>query len=222
MNATAIDALTEAELRTLATKLDTIRDIELEAAIALTGQASNTQGPVTSRPQPRSKPPYPLHLQAMLERLYNELATTARDMSEHRGLSYGGGQSCYAVARWISDYRMSLATMPHGIELYDGLIEAIDRVAQAMNQAEDERVISQAMVEAANRSVVTVSSIEGIARKLGTEGKGLTRERMQTLIRHSGLSSASVDPDTGTKFYRLGDVLFFHASHKQRARRKSA
>lgn len=215
-------ALTPKELKTLADRLDTISDIELRAAIALTGNASNPVDLNHTRPQPRSRPPYPLHLETMLETLYNELGTVARDMCEHREMTYPGGQSCAAVAKWISDYRTSLATMPQGIELYDGLIKAIDCAARAVNQLDEERAISQEMIDAANRSIVTVSTIEGIARKLGDEGKGLGRERMQTLIRSSGLCEASTDPDTGTKFYRLGDVLFFHATHSRRTRRKSA
>lgn len=215
--------LTDTELQTLARKLDTISDIELTAAIALTGGTTTPPALATTRPQPRSRPPYPLHLEAMLEKLYNELATTARDICEHRSVTYAGsGGSCVALARWISDYRTSLATMPQGVELYDGLIAACDEAARAVNQLDEDRAISQEMVDAANRSIVTVATIETIARKLGDEGKGLGRERMQTLIRSSGLCEASTDKDTGTKFYRLGDVLFFHATHSRRTRRKSA
>ena len=223
MNATDADlALTPKELKTLATRLDTIDDIELRAAIALSGGSTTPPDLNHTRPQPRSRPPYPLHLEAMLETLYNELGTVARDMCESRGVTYPGGQSCSAVAHWISDYRTSLATMPHGVELYDGLLKAIDEAARAVNQLDAERAISREMVDAANRSIVTVSTIEGIAKKLGDEGRGLGRERMQTLIRSSGLCATSTDPDSGTKFYRLGDVLFFHATFKRRTRRRSA
>lgn len=225
MTTIAADCLTRDELKTLHAKLDTISDIELRAAIALTPRlaAANAQPPdlAGTRAQPRSRPPYPLHLNEMLERLYNELATTARHMCEHRGLDYAGGVSCAAVAKWIDDYRQSLASMPDGIELYDNLIRHLDIAAKALNRHDEDRHISQAMVEAANRSVVTVGTIEGIARQLGDSGKGLTRERMQTLIRASGLTETSTDKGTGTKFYRLGDVLFFHKTHKRRARRSA-
>lgn len=223
MKATDVElALTPKELKTLATRLDTIDDIELRAAIALSGGSTTPPDLNHTRPQPRSQPPYPLHLEAMLETLYNELGTVARDMCESRGVTYPGGRSCSAVAHWISDYRTSLATMPHGVELYDGLLKAIDDAARAVNQLDAERAISREMVDAANRSIITLSTVDSIARSLGDSAKGLNRERMRTLVKRGWLFSVSEDPDSGTKFYRLGDVLAAHRNCSKRRSKKTA
>ncbi|MBF6339701.1 hypothetical protein IU450_27970 [Nocardia abscessus] len=81
---------------------------------------------------------------------------------------------------------------------------------------DDDIVIDQARLRAANNKVVTAYQVEKLAAKLGDVGKGLNRDRVRYLTK-KGLQE--VDRDGETKFYRLGDVLAVHVQHPRRPRR---
>jgi hypothetical protein len=210
--------VTRAELELLAEKLATVSDLSEEMAIALTGQSRNSDGGLgIRRPQPGSREPYPLHLEALICDLTNELSTTVRHICEVRGLPDTAG-GCASMAKWLIRYRMAIAVMPDGGEIFESLCKVIDRCARAMNQTDDEYVIDQQRWEAANRQVVTIAAIEKLAPRIDKLGKGLNARRMRTLCKHAGLTHVSEDPDTGTRFYRLGDVLEAHQRHASRKR----
>lgn len=211
--------VTRAEIELLAEKLATVSDLSEEMAIALTGESRISDGGLgIRRPQPGSREPYPLHLESLIDDLMNELSTTVRHICEVRGLT-GGGGGCASMASWLIRYRMAIAVMPDGGEIFESLCKVIDRCARAMNQTEDEYVIDQRRLDQANKSVVTLATIEPIARKLGDLGKGLNRERMRTLAKRGGLEHVSIDDDTKAKFYRLGDVLEAHKNYSCRPRK---
>ncbi len=73
-------------------------------------------------------------------------------------------------------------------------------------------------VAAAYKQVVTLSTIDTVAHKLGEMGEGLNARRMRTLINQGKLKADSVDHASGTKFYLLGDVLTAHGKHQRRQR----
>lgn len=205
--------VTRAEIELLAEKLATVSDLTEEMAIALTGQARISDGLGIRRPQPGSREPYPLHLETLLDSLCNEIYTTVRHICEVRGLPASGGGAA-AQAKWLIRYRMAIAVMPDGGEIFESLCRVIDRCAKAMNHAEDEYVIDQQMWDAANRQVMTGVQIEKLSHKLGEDGKGLTRKRIDSLrIRH-GLDGTR-DTDTNVWFYRLGDVIKAHREAKR-------
>lgn len=214
--------VTRAELEILKEKLEQVVDLERRMAIALTdGQSRMSDGGLgIRRPQPGSREPYSIHVDVLLDELQSELTTTVRHICESRGLSYEGSGYPTALSKWLIRYRVAIAVMPDGAEIFEKLCKLVDRCARSMNTTEREYVIDQEMVNEANRSIVTLSTIEPIARKLGDVGKGLNRDRMRTLTKRGGLAHASEDEDTKTKFYRLGDVLEAHQSYSSRNRKK--
>lgn len=197
--------ITRAELEYLTAKLKLVDHLVMEMAIALSGDAV-IEGSA-GRSAPRSKAPYPIHLEALLGELTNELGTTIRDICETRCLPYEGGQGVSSMSAWLVRYRYALAMSPQAPELFDGLVRIIDRCLRAMNQLEYEHMISQNRIDAANRQVVTGPQMEKLARKLGDQGKGLTERRVKHL-RDRGLLSGTKDGDTW--FYHLGDILAAH------------
>ncbi|HEY9315804.1 hypothetical protein [Williamsia sp.] len=212
--------VTRAELEYLKDKLDQVVDLERRMAIALTdGQSRNSDGGLgIRRPQPGPREPYGLHVEVLLDELQNELTTTVRHICEVRGLSYQGSRYPTALAKWLIRYRVAIAVMEDGGEIFKKLCRIIDRCARSMNTNEREYTIDEEMVKEANRQIVTVSTIEKLAHKLDKVGKGLNARRMRTLCKHAGLTHVSEDPDTGTRFYRLGDVLDAHKRHASRNR----
>lgn len=210
--------ITRAETEYLAEKLDQVPDLEREMAIALTSGQARISGSSLGirRPQPGSREPYSIGLEDTANNLHSELSTTARHVCEIRGMDYDGGFSTAGIAMWLRRYRYAIALMEDAGEMFEKLCHAIDRASKAMNTHEREYVINQAMVEEANRQIVTVAAMEKLAPKLDKLGKGLNARRMRTLCKHAGLEHVSVDRDTGTKFYRLGDVLEAHKRHARR------
>ena len=215
--------VTRAEIAYLMNKLEQVSDLEGRMAVALTdGQSRNSDGGLgIRRPQPRSKEPYSLHVDTLLDELQNELTTTVRHICEVRGLNYKGGTYPSELATWLIQYRMAIPVMVDGAEIFEKLCKIIDRCGRSMNTVEREYVINASRLEAANRKVMTGVQIEKLAHKLGDDGKGLTRKRVDSLrIRH-GLSG-SQDADTRVWFYRLGDVIKAHREAKRYKPRQQA
>jgi hypothetical protein len=212
--------VTRAELDYLKAKLDEVTDLERRMAIALTDGQSRTSdnGLGIRRPQPGPREPYGLHVEVLLDELQNELTTAVRHICEVRGLSYQGSAYPSALAKWLIRYRIAIAVMEDGAEIFKRLCRIVDRCARSMNTTEREYTIDEAMVQEANRQIVTVATVEKLAHKLDKVGKGLNARRMRTLCKQAGLTHVSEDPDTGTRFYRLGDVLDAHKRHAQRNR----
>lgn len=156
--------------------------------------------------QQRSRPPYAMHIEALIDELGNELTTVVRDICETRNLAYDGAPNPEALATWLVAHRYALAMMPQAPDLFEGLVKVIDRCLRSVNQLEPEYQVTQSRVEAANRQVVTGPQVEKLARQLGDEGKGLTERRVKYL-RNKGFLSGTQDSETGTWFYRFGDVL---------------
>lgn len=212
--------ITRAELEHLREKLELVPDLVEEMAVARDGRARITDGPSTSKGKPGSRPPYPIHLEDMAAELSNELSTTIRDICETRGLEADCTGWPAGMAKWLIRYRVALAMMPQAPELFEALCKRIDHCARTMNHLEEERVLDPIRLQHANRQVMTGPQIERLAYKLGDQGKGLTRKRIDSLrIRHALAHTM----DEGVYFYRLGDVIEAHAAAKRyRQRRQSA
>lgn len=197
--------LTRAEVDYLAEKLSHVPDLESEMAIALTGQSS-ARGNTGRRMKPGSRPPYPLHIEAMLDELKAELVGAVRHVIESRGIDYDGGDTLSGCSKWLIRYRFALSMMVDAGETFDGLCKVIDRARRTM-QHEEREEISRAQVDAANRQVVTSSQVEVLARKLGEDFRTLNRKRVDYLRKRGVLRGECHD---GEWFYRLGDVLEAH------------
>ncbi|MFT4125092.1 MAG: hypothetical protein QM662_02525 [Gordonia sp. (in: high G+C Gram-positive bacteria)] len=215
-----------AEVDELAQKLADLPTIEREFAIALTGQTRlpGPRGAITRRPQPDSRPPYPLHIADALDALKATLVAAVRDIEETRHLRYTGGDTITGCGTWLTRNRFALMLMDTGMAHWEHLCHEIDQCAHMLGEREAAYTVSQARVDAANRQRVTALEAERIARKLGDAGRGLTRQRVDKLRRRgllAGARASNEDPWT----YALGDVLRAHQEGQKKAaesRKKAA
>lgn len=206
------DFLTRYQLDTLRNELAKIDlDLEMEAVIMLTEPArSNDQA--ARRPQPGSRPPYNIDLEHLLDRCRTALGAAIADISQFRGLQYRGGAVLTAQAKWVSIHRTSLAMITSddrehtGVFHFEQLCKWCDRLDKAVRRPEPEYVIDTSRHQQALAAVVTADHFERMAHKLGDQAKGITARRIKYL-RERRLLDGTKDPETGTWFYRIGDIL---------------
>ena len=229
-------------------KLATIPRIAKDIAITECRQAVTVRPGLSNPRRPKkmeSRLPFHIGAADAAHELRNSLATAVRHTCEQRGLDYWPVGYTHAhnfigplqpedrrlppgydegapmvTAKWLWKNVIALALTEGCREFADDIVSAIDYCEREIQGPVDEVVIDEARVKAANKSVVTTSTIDSVAKRLGERGKGLTAERIRTLVKHHGLKSAGVDKDTGTKFYRLGDLLAVHEQVKTRGRQK--
>ncbi|WP_228835242.1 hypothetical protein [Nocardia abscessus] len=209
--------LSRAEMKQLIALLRRIPALINELAITETRQAVVKSG--LGAPRCRQEPQLPMHIGAYLaaEALYIELIGWVKLVAEQRALTPPRIRDTRRAARWLDRHVVSLA-------MTEGSETALDDIKAAGTQCEivmdlpldDDIVIDQARLRAANNKVVTAYQVEKLAAKLGDVGKGLNRDRVRYLTK-KGLQE--VDRDGETKFYRLGDVLAVHVQHPRRPRR---
>lgn len=208
--------LTRAEVDYLAEKLSHVPDLESEMAIALTGQ-STSRGTGGRRAKPGSRPPYPLHIEAMLDELKGELVGAVRHVIESRGIDYDGGDTLSGCAKWLIRWRFALSMMVDAGETFDGLCKVIDRARRTM-QHEEREEFTQAQIDEANRLTYTTTDIELLAKRIGEAGHGLNRQRIWRLVAAGRLEPIkALDPKSEPRFM-LGDVL---EAHEKAPKRKS-
>ncbi|MDL9944192.1 hypothetical protein QSJ19_01065 [Gordonia sp. ABSL11-1] len=202
------------EIDYLKGKLEAVVDPDLLDAMYASlapGASMGSFGAGGGSRQQHSKPPYAMHVEALIDRLRNDMSTVIRDMCETRKLEYTGGASEREMAEWLIRYRYGLAMMEQAPELFDVLVKVIDKCLRSVNQLEPEYRVTPNRVKAANRQVVTGPQVEKLARQLGDDGQGLTERRVKYL-RNKGLLTGTQDGDSDTWFYYLGDVI---AAHKR-------
>ncbi|MGC5249659.1 hypothetical protein ACPXB3_22375 [Gordonia sp. DT219] len=208
--------LTRAEIDHLAHQLAKLPGLEAELAVAVTGLRRGT--PVR-RSVPRSKPPYSIEMQSLIDDLRNTLVAVIRDLCEQRNIDgHNIGNSIAGMGKWLHDNRFGLQLIESGEESFNDVCDVIGRCERAVSWSEFDHTVSPERVAAANRQIVTGPQVEKLARKLGDTGKGLNRKRV-TYLRNRGLLKGWQDkpnedqhPDAPSPEwkYRLGDVLDAH------------
>lgn len=203
--------LTRAEVEYLAEKLDQLPEIERELAIALTGQ---TRSPDTSGPrsQPRSRPPYPVHIEVLLDELKAKLVTAVRDVEQTRGIVYESGDTITACGVWLKRHRVALQMMATGVKRFDSLCTIIDRCSNTLGR-NHVAPLAPAEKAMARSAIVTASTIETVAKRVGAQG--LNDRRLRLLAKRGAVRSVSTAAD-GSILYRLGDVLDAHRDTPRR------
>lgn len=197
--------LSDAEVDHLADRLAQLPEIERELAIALTGQTHAVDAAV-ARSQPRSRPPYPIHLQVLADQLKAALVAAVRDVSETRGHVYDGADTITGCGVWLSRHRSALRTMDSGVETFEQLCGLIDQCAHHLGWHRTPP-LAPAERDAARVAIVTASTVEAIARRVGAGG--LTSQRLRSLARRGHIRQVGKAAD-GTALYRLGEVLDAH------------
>lgn len=209
--------LTRAEIDHLANELAKLPGIEAELAVAVTGVR---RGAPVRRAVPRSKPPYSIEVQSLIDDLRNTLVAVVRDLCEQRGLDYDGGQSISGIGKWLHAHRVGLQLIESGVESFNDLCTIITRCERSLSWSDYDRPVSRDRVEAANRQVVTGPQVEKLAYKLGDMGSGLNRKRVTYLRRRALLEGWQDDDERRNGIepewkYYLGDVLAAHQKAKQ-------
>lgn len=204
-------------------KLSGIPDLVEDLAVTITRQARVQKGGLgkPSRSKPESRLPFHIAAAEAADELQNCLATWVRAVCEERQVHYTDHDDVITLARWLRKNVVSLALTQGSEESYADIVERIDHCRHIIDlPPDDDVVIDRARVDSANKSVVTLATIGGIASRLGDLGQGLNRERLRLLAKRGDVSAVSTDPDTKTKFYRLGDVLHAHHNRDRRHARK--
>ena len=211
------DFLSRAELDQLAESLAKIDlDLELEATVMLTEPGHGT-GAGIRRPQPGSRPPFNLNLGHTCNKLGEVLTAAIEDMVALRGLTPPTGATLTVRADWIRQYRYALAMIEPGPAHHEALCRWCDNLDRAIRHPEPEHVVDRGRHQAALASVTTGEQFERTAPKLGEQAKGITARRIKYL-RERKLLVGTRDADTGTWFYRVGDILQAHHAHKAAAK----
>lgn len=196
-----------------------------ELSITLTRQA-RVQRPglsMSRRPKPESQVPIHIGAHNAADVLHNCLGTWVRLVCEQRAIVWDKGNDIITLAKWLRINMIALALTEGSEEAYEDIKAAIDECWRQIDiPADDDIVIDPERVRKANKQIVTADTIEPIARRIGEMGKKLNSQRVHTLTRGGYLKHAYTDPETGTKFYRLGDVLHAHNNCEKRDRKKGA
>lgn len=214
-----LDKIQQAKLRD---KLGLVPALVEDLAVTITRQARIQKSGLGKprRQRPESRLPFHLGAAEAADELHSCLVAWVRFVCEERQMHYRDSDNDISLARWLRRNIVTLALIEGSEEACDELCERIDECRRHVDlPPDDDVVIDRVRVEAANRSVITLSTIDGIASRLGDIGKGLNRDRLRLLAKRGDVRPVSEDPDTGTRFYRLGDVL--HAHHN-REKRKAA
>ncbi|MEX3755132.1 hypothetical protein [Mycobacteroides abscessus] len=146
------------------------------------------------------------------------LRAISQAMCEERCIQYREAGDTLTLARWLRKHLIALALTPGAEEAYVDIKAALDECRRQIDLPDDDIVIDPARVRAANRSVITLSTITQIANRIGPLGKGLNRDRLRYLTKTGKVRPCGEDPDTGTQFFRLGDVLHGHNDRTKRKR----
>lgn len=208
--------LSDGELDHLARKLDGVGEIFDRLATLGPMSRMGVSGPQVQS-QPRSRPPYNLGAQGLIDELCNEISTTVRHICEHRRIDVEP-MGIEASAAWLRKHRTGIAVMADAEEIYENLIKVIDRCAGAVGLHVQEYHVNDALVEQANRFRVSSVRAEKLAYKLGDQAKGLNRNRVDYL-RRAGHLSGEWDDEAKCWMYLLGDVLAAHKRAREVRRR---
>lgn len=197
------------ELRTLANALTTITgplNLWGELQDTLLRQDRRSKGGMRIR-RPKPGPAWPIHVgahDAML-RIENALVTAVPE-------SEAG--SVQAMARWLCRNMPELARRPDARQCWEALIDAIDFGISVIDLPPEDAITWTAdRLEQANRTVMTSDQIAALAPKIGAQG--LNRQRISRLVKAGHLRPTGT-LDSGTRLYRLGDVLKAHQTAPRR------
>lgn len=201
--------------RTLATIPQLIEDL----AVTITRQDRiQRSGLRIHRRKPESAVPFNVPAADAADQLHNELVTWVRHLHKHRKVPYTGRRDTNTLARWLSTNLTELALTPGSQTAATDITARVDTCTRLIDlPPDDDVVIDHRRIHDANRAIITANTITTIATRLGPIGAGLNRDRLRLLARRGDIKPCSTDPDTGTRFYRLGDVLHAHHARTRRA-----
>lgn len=211
------------ELKLLIEVLRRIPGLAEELAITETRQSVIVKAGLGGARKPKKRESaLPFHVGAFdaMQALTNELGTWVRLVCEQRAMEQPKLSDLVSVAKWLDRNVIALAMTEGSDEAYVGIRDCVHDCERMIDlPPEDEIIIDPQRVKAANGQVLTAPQIEKLGGRLGDLGKGLDRRRVYRLKVAKELRPSFTDRDTGTEFYRLGDVLDAHFRYARRERR---
>lgn len=202
-------------------KLNLLPSLVEDLAITETRQARILRPGLGKLKHQKPGSSWPFHLEAAsaATELDRCLAGWVKFVCVHKQIRYTSSRSVLSHGNWLKRNIPVLAGINGSQDAYPDITGRIIAVQVVIDLPPDDDLhMDPQRVARANRQVVTAGQIEKIASKLGARGRALTTERIRVLTRNGHVWPIRVDPDTGTKFYRLGDVLEAHAACSQRSR----
>lgn len=169
----------------------------------------------TCRPAPQSKPPIDVAAQQMADDLHNLLTGWVRVVCDQRAMEVPEVGTIPAAAKWLDLNVIALAMTEGAGDAYRSITRAIAALQRRLDRPGD-GTLTEDEIAGANRQVLTAYQIDKVVHLLGERGVGLSRRRVEVLDKAGALHPCSRDKDTGTRFYRLGDILAAHAIHPRR------
>lgn len=199
--------LTRAEIDHLADQLAKLPGLEAELAVAVTGMR---RGGPTRRSMPRSRPPYSIEMQSLIDDLRATLVGVIRDLCEQRDLGYDGAASISGMGKWLHANRFGLQLIESGVESFNDLCQVISRCERALSFGDMSAPLAADDRAKAEDARVSLSTVETVARRVGE--LDLTRGRLRRLIAQSRVKPLSVAKENGSdvKLYRFGDIVDAH------------
>lgn len=176
------------------------------------------------RPKPESRVPFNIGAAEASDGLNTCLATWVRFTCENRQVPYTDRKDAISLARWLNRNVVGLALCEGSEEAHTDIAYHVHECRRRIDLPPDDEIdtIPRSKINEANRMIVTSGQVEKLAAKLGELGKNLTAQRVHSLNRGGYLRPISIDGETGTKLYRLGDVLHAHYTCVKRAKRSKA
>jgi hypothetical protein len=196
--------LTRAEIDHLANQLAKLPGIEVELAVAVTG---GRRGTPTRRSVPRSRPPYSLEVQSLIDDMRSTLWAVIRDLCEQRAIDYGGGDSISGMGKWLHRNRFGLQLIESGAESFHDVCTLIDRCERALSFGNTPAPLAAEDRSKAEDARVSLSTVEVVARRVGE--LDLTRGRLRRLVKQARVRPVTTTAD-GTKLYRFGEIVAAH------------
>lgn len=211
--------LSRAECKRLVEYLREIPDLIEPLALAYLRQSRRGLDASTTRRPPQSTPPVDVEADQLAEDLHNTLTGWIRVVCDQRALENPGATTLAGAAKWLDKYVISLAMTEGALAAFDDITEGIERVKSRLLMP-DVGALTEEELTGANRMILTAYQIDRALPLLGDRGEGLNRRRVEILARAGVLQPCDRDPDTGTKFFRLGDILAAHQIHPRRGTRQ--
>ncbi|MFC9966316.1 hypothetical protein ACFVH4_18970 [Nocardia ignorata] len=213
--------LSRADCNELVAALREIPDLLEPLALAIVRGDRQGLDASTCRPAPQSKPPIDVAAQAMADDLHNLLGGWVRIVCEHRALEVPYVGTIPAASKWLDKNVIALAMTPGADAAFHDITRAIAAMQRRLNRPGD-GTLTEDEIAGANRQILTAYQIDKVVHLLGERGEGLNRRRVEVLDKAGALHPCDRDKDTGTRFYRLGDILEAHAVHPRRGRGSGA
>lgn len=169
--------------------------------------------------RPRSEWPFNIDAAAADTELHRCLAGWVKVVCDHRKIRYDGSRSTLSYGNWIKRNLTTLALIDGSQDAYEDIAGRILDAWNVIDPANEDVHTNARRVANAEQQVVTVGQVELISSQLG--GRQITARRVRKLNETGRLQPVRVDPYTGTKFYRLGDVFAAHDACPQRRRTRA-